>query len=37
MCEKFDMSDFEKVKVRGKIIIDVLTLEDKLRGFIYFN
>ena len=36
-CEKFDMSEFEKVKVIGEIIKDALTLEDKLRGYMDKN
>ena len=36
-CEKFDMSEFEKVKVIGEIIKDALRLEDKLRGYMDKN
>ena len=36
-CEKFDMSEFEKVKVIGEIIKDTLTLEDKLKKYMDKN
>ena len=36
-CEKWDMSGFEKVKVLVEIIEDVLTLEDKLKGYVNKN
>ena len=36
-CEKFYISEFGKVKVIGKIIKDVLKLENKLRGYMDKN
>ena len=32
-CDKYDMSEFEKVKVKVEIIEDTLTLEYKLREY----
>ena len=36
-CDKYDMSEFEKVKVIVEIIQDALTLEDKLRVYMDKN
>ena len=36
-CDKYDMSEFEKVKVIVEIIEDALTLEDRLRGYVDKN